>query len=435
MAFRENYLPIAHFDTNSNGVMTVKAIARHVGPLRYRGDGGDRVEFVPPDLIRGYGDDGRPHIAALAGVPVTNEHPVRLIREDANLKQMVTVGEVKPRIKVYKDDRAEVEFEVFDSRTQDEIRRGIKKGVSVGYQCGVVRQDGEWQGIKYDCIQTAPWIPDHLAVVASPRAASALITKFDSDSIGDLDVAYQLVEERTDSSELFQVEIGDSPFYVPRDLYIALHNDGLIEHRDRGSGKGKKCPGGYWIAASKNCRGGSSAAKTSRETKALEQIGMGSSARNKANAAAKKRMKKGPSITPDVSDMERSALVDKALKKKANKGKRSEAGKKAAATRKTKKEVAAIREIGMGASAKRMGNLGAKQRVRSGPSITPDISDQERVALVEKALKKEQRSKAGKKAAATRKSKKEAAMVRAASLPDPDLAATVSKKSKRKKAA
>lgn len=198
MAVRYNTAEITHFDDAENGVMKVTAIARHAGVLRYRTDSGDRFELVPPDLIRGTDESGRPWIAELANQVATNEHPPRLIKYDDALKKEVEVGRVLPKVKVYKDDRAEVEIEVYDSQTQDEIRQGKKKGLSVGYQCGVEKQDGWWGGQRFDYVQCSPFRCDHVALVANPRAPEAVISRFDSAE--DSDIAIQIEDARMDES-------------------------------------------------------------------------------------------------------------------------------------------------------------------------------------------------------------------------------------------
>lgn len=215
MSQRINCFNVSRFD-EKDGVMTVTAIARHVGPLIYRSDSGSRVEFVPPDLIRGLDSDGRPHIAGLAGATVTSEHPVSLISYDDSLRQQVEVGRVKPKVKVYKDDRAEVEIEVYDSKTQDDIRAGRKRGLSVGYQVSVVKQDGEWNGIKYGYVQQAPWKVDHVAIVAHPRAPEALITRYDSD---DHDIAWHVDDSISTNEDAMprNIAIGDEVFSVSDD--------------------------------------------------------------------------------------------------------------------------------------------------------------------------------------------------------------------------
>lgn len=213
-------------------VMTVTAIMRHPGVLTYRTDSGTRRELVTPEFIRALDSKDFPYVGQVGNAPVTDEHPNGLIRKDdaaAEIREWVrhdekgrtvesgrivdavygelkfdsvdelpvydlinhadsenprgkVVGKVKPQIKIYKDGNVEVQMEVTDSVTMDSVRSGKKKGVSLGYQCNVVKEDGEWRGESYTHRQAAPLKVDHLAIVANPRAPEALIKRFDSPS-------------------------------------------------------------------------------------------------------------------------------------------------------------------------------------------------------------------------------------------------------------
>lgn len=245
MAVRLNTAEITHFDDDDRGVMTVTAIARHVDVLRYRSDSGDRLELVPPDLIRGYDDDGRPHVAQLAGATATNEHPLHgLIADSDEIRNSVEVGKALPKVKVYKDDRAEVTIEVYDSETQDAIRRGEKRGLSVGYRCNVIKQDGVWKGKRYTHIQQPPFHVDHIAIVANPRAPEALISRFDSDDLEDVawqvDAAENFTTDKDDSAMTYTVTVEGRPIILDSaDDAQAINK--LIAKLDA-KGKGKKMP-------------------------------------------------------------------------------------------------------------------------------------------------------------------------------------------------
>jgi GTP cyclohydrolase II len=180
--------------------MTVEAIARHPGVLTYyKADGSVRRELVPSDLLRGFDSNGMPLAAKLAGIPVSNEHPTALFktlpsdRRDALKKGVVA----EDGIEVYKDGSTKVRFHVTDAATQDDIRSGRKDGVSLGYEVGSVEKAGEWQGKRYDAMQSTPFEADHLAVVKYPRADQARIVRFDSEARLD-DVAWQKVCDSTE---------------------------------------------------------------------------------------------------------------------------------------------------------------------------------------------------------------------------------------------
>ena len=203
-ALRTQYVNLTSHADNADGTLTVTAIARRSGTMRYRSDSGDRVEFVPPELIDARDDQGRPVMGMLAGAPNTNEHPAQIIRYSTDSRKAVQVGKVKEEIHIFNDADGErsvkVRFDVSDPETIADIKSGRKKGVSLGYLCNVVREDGEYKGTPYTHRQAMPFSIDHLAIVANPRNPGALITRFDSDDIG---VA---VEETRSSFEVIRVD-------------------------------------------------------------------------------------------------------------------------------------------------------------------------------------------------------------------------------------
>jgi hypothetical protein len=208
-----------------SGVLTVTAIARCPGVLTYRSATGVRRELVSPTFLRRMDDAGMPLLAKMAGIPVTNEHPPQLLRQDAGAIAQYGVGKTTPKIHVYKDGRAEVTFEVDDAQTIDDIRSKRKRGVSLGYMCDTEFTPGVFEGQRFDCIQTEPFESDHLAVCTSPRAKEAVITRFDSSS-GHLDIGWS-EDERADADELFEfVLLTGESIRIPEELYTILRTQG-----------------------------------------------------------------------------------------------------------------------------------------------------------------------------------------------------------------
>lgn len=194
-SIRTQYTPLrVHKDSGDK--LTIEAIARHTGVLKYRTDSGDRLELVPPDLIDATDDDGRPVMGWLAGAPATREHPPQLIRYDKSARKAYEVGKVQDELHIYEDSdgirKVKVRMDVTDPDTIEDIRSGRKTGVSMGYSCRVRKDSGSYQGQQYTHVQDMPLQIDHLAIVASPRAPEALITKFDSS---DIDYAWAVPEE------------------------------------------------------------------------------------------------------------------------------------------------------------------------------------------------------------------------------------------------
>ena len=199
-ALRTHYVEISQHTDNSDGSLSVTAIARRSGIMRYRSDSGDRLEFVPPELIDARDDQGRPVMGMLAGAPNTNEHPAQVIRYSSDSRKAVQVGKVNEEIHIFNDADGErsvkVRFDVEDPETIADIRSGRKKGVSLGYLCNVIKEDGEYKGQPYTHKQAMPFTIDHLAIVANPRNPGALITRFDSDDVAviSMDTARSPIE-------------------------------------------------------------------------------------------------------------------------------------------------------------------------------------------------------------------------------------------------
>jgi len=201
-------------------VMKVTAIARHPAVLRYHSDSGARFELVTPEFIKALDAEGTPFIAQLGEAPVTHEHPKTLIRTDsatgeeyyqveintdAESQNGKVVGAVDPTVKVFRSGRVQVLMDVEDPITQDAIRNGEKRGVSLGYSCGIVAENGVWQGKNYTHKQVSPIRIDHLAIVANPRAPEALITRFDSTE----DVAWAIYDDDQAEATPLSVPIYD----------------------------------------------------------------------------------------------------------------------------------------------------------------------------------------------------------------------------------
>lgn len=204
-ALRTQYVNLTSHADNADGTLTVTAIARRSGIMKYRSDSGDRFEFVPPDLIDARDDQGRPIMGMLAGAPNTLEHPSQVIRYSADSRKAVQVGKVSEEIHIYTDADGErsvkVRFDVSDPETIADIKSGRKTGVSLGYLCNVIKEDGDYKGTTYTHRQAMPFTIDHLAIVANPRNPGALITRFDSE-----DIAVMAAEDARSSFEVIRVD-------------------------------------------------------------------------------------------------------------------------------------------------------------------------------------------------------------------------------------
>jgi hypothetical protein len=126
--------------------------------------------------------------------------------------------------------------------------------------------------------------PDSNSYTMSPDQVKAAISgkqKRDSKSTCDRECACKKYTKKTRSDAMATLTFGDMVLRVDAGEIASL--EAMLTRID----KGKKCPGGYYIAASKNCRGGSSAATAKREAKALGKLGK---TQSKGSADRKKRI-------------------------------------------------------------------------------------------------------------------------------------------------
>jgi hypothetical protein len=180
MAVRFNIADITRFRMDGD-IMTVTAVARHPGVLNYRQNGQVRGELVSPLFLRKLDSEGLPIIRKIAGIPTTNEHPAFLFKYKPEAKKALATGQVKDKIRVFKDGATEVTFDTWDAPTQTLIRTGEQPGVSLGYEVATVPAQGTWDGQPFQYEQAEPFYADHLATVRNPRAKDALIKRFDSE--------------------------------------------------------------------------------------------------------------------------------------------------------------------------------------------------------------------------------------------------------------
>ena len=134
------------------GWVTLTGTAALVGVLDY----GDAAEFVPADTLR--------PTDALVGLPVTDEHPPELLTADT--ARTYTRGAILAA--EFVGDAQRVTLWLMDSEAIASMRSG-KTELSLGYQVDIDKTSGEWQGKKYDAIQTNRRY-NHIALVDRARA-------------------------------------------------------------------------------------------------------------------------------------------------------------------------------------------------------------------------------------------------------------------------
>lgn len=250
-ASRINYLGQIHhcdFD-DSESKLLVTGVVRAPGVLTYRNfDGSVRRELVHPHLLRRIdAKTGMPLAAQLANLPITNDHPPFMLRGIPERIAEYKVGSVRSDgIKVYRDGRTEVIFEVNDPDAIDDIRSGRKRGLSLGYDCQAVRQDGQYEGEVFDHLQDEPFVCDHSAICAIPRSRKAVITSFKRfdhfDSQSDLAIEiftpartfHQSTKPKKDIA-MATIQMGSATYEVDAAVAAAFnqfHTDMKMKHEE-----------------------------------------------------------------------------------------------------------------------------------------------------------------------------------------------------------
>lgn len=142
-----------------------------VGVFEYvNTDGSIRRELRHPDEV--FNKDS---LETLKLIPVTNDHPSQLVNAD-NAAEL-TIGMVGENLTI--DSPFIVgSYNITHKDGVNAISRG-KKAFSLGYTLDLVREDGEYQGERYDYRQTNIKY-NHLALVSQGRAGREVRINFDN---------------------------------------------------------------------------------------------------------------------------------------------------------------------------------------------------------------------------------------------------------------
>ena len=148
---------------DDNGYLRVDGVAAKAGVLTYLLPNGEiRREYVPAETL--FNADS---LAGLAGAPVTVEHPNGLVTTDnAGLYSKGSVsGEPKAD-----GENLKVGIVLTNADAISAVQSG-KRQLSPGYKVELAFTPGEYQGIKYDAVQTKRMY-NHLAIVQSARGGT-----------------------------------------------------------------------------------------------------------------------------------------------------------------------------------------------------------------------------------------------------------------------
>jgi hypothetical protein len=181
-------MPTLRFDASrfsrtketKEGYLSAEAIVTRSGVFLYRNaDGSVRRELRHPDDV--FKKDS---IDSMKMIPITDGHPESKLVNSKSAKSLQT-GYVGENINI-DGEFIRAPITITDSDSIAKIKNG-KNQLSLGYTADVIKEDGEYNGHRYDCRQTNIRY-NHLATVALARAgaeASISLDEGEAAQLGD----------------------------------------------------------------------------------------------------------------------------------------------------------------------------------------------------------------------------------------------------------
>lgn len=157
-------------EKTSEGYLEGYAIATRTGVFPYmKADGSIQRELRLPEEV--FKDDA---INSFKLLPITNDHPQQAVNSD-NIKELA-VGFTGEDIK-REDSYLVTKLKITDKDAINEINSG-KRGLSYGYEVELVKEDGVYNGERYDYVQKNIK-GNHLAIVYQGRAGDKARLRLD----------------------------------------------------------------------------------------------------------------------------------------------------------------------------------------------------------------------------------------------------------------
>ena len=173
-ATRYDTFRIPKVQKTKEGYLRGDAVGSRAGVFVYYNlDGSVRRELRHPDDIF-----TKASLDTLKMIPVTLDHPSEFVNsENATYLQKGYTGET---IQV-QDGKIITSLTITSQDAIDDILKGKCVELSYGYEVTLVKEDGVYNGEKYDYRQTNP-VYNHLALVAEGRAGHDARVRFDNQS-------------------------------------------------------------------------------------------------------------------------------------------------------------------------------------------------------------------------------------------------------------
>jgi hypothetical protein len=225
---------------NTSGFLTYDFIAAQTGVFPYLDPmTGDIVYELkhPDDLLT-------PEVLEqLKNLPITDDHPWELVNPD-NAQEHVK-GLTSDNAKIL-DNKLAGNGTVFDASLIGKILNNNKKECSLGFECKIVEESGEYKGQKYDRRQTNFEI-NHLAMVEKGRCGPDCSAKLDSADYAvqvrnDEDLEEMKKRHKRSDKQMKTVKLDGKEFEVQDEVAArldALESDNQNLQKEVGKLEGK----------------------------------------------------------------------------------------------------------------------------------------------------------------------------------------------------
>ena len=187
---------------NDQGFLVGTAPIAKVGVMDYLlADGSILSEFLPPEALF-----DKESMATLELKPVTDQHPFERLVNSKNAA-FRTVGSTGQQV-TKEDDFLISSLVITDGDLVESIEDGAQQDLSPGYTVGLIFQDGEHEGRKFQAIQVGRAY-NHVAIVDSARGGPEITLSLDSAKIDKKSAYGYEIRTKTDSKP--QISIKERP--------------------------------------------------------------------------------------------------------------------------------------------------------------------------------------------------------------------------------
>lgn len=237
---RFDVVQLDNIKENSSGFLTYDFIAAQTGVFPYLDPmTGDIVYELkhPDDLLT-------PEVLEqLKKLPITDDHPWELVNPD-NAQDHVK-GLTSGNAKIIENKLAG-DGTVFDASLIGKILNNNKKECSLGFECKLVEESGEYKGQKYDRRQTEFEI-NHLAMVEKGRCGPDCSAKLDSGNYAvqvrkDTDLDEMKKRHKRSDKKMKKIKLDGKEFEVQNEVAAridTLKNDNQKLQKEVGKLEGK----------------------------------------------------------------------------------------------------------------------------------------------------------------------------------------------------